>query len=193
MTDAAPASARRLARPAVLVGLMGAGKTSVGRRLAATLAAPFVDSDEAVEAAARMSVAEIFETLGEPAFREGERRVIARLLDDAPQVIATGGGAFMNPETRALIAERGAVTVWLRADLDTLYERVGRRGGRPLLAAGDPREILARLIRERHPVYAEADLVVDSAAGDRHEAVVDRIVAALGGAGHLVTTPDEPD
>lgn len=193
MTDAAPAPARRLARPAVLVGLMGAGKTSVGRRLAATLAAPFVDSDEAVEAAARMSVAEIFETLGEPAFREGERRVIARLLDDAPQVIATGGGAFMNPETRALIAERGAVTVWLRADLDTLYERVGRRGGRPLLASGDPREILARLIRERHPVYAEADLVVDSAAGDRHEAVVDRIVAALGGAGHLVTTPDEPD
>ncbi len=193
MTDAAPVPARRLARPAVLVGLMGAGKTSVGRRLAAALAAPFVDSDEAVEAAARMSVAEIFETLGEPAFREGERRVVARLLDDAPQVIATGGGAFMNPETRALIAERGAVTVWLRADLDTLYERVGRRGGRPLLATGDPREILARLIRERHPVYAEADLVVDSAAGERHEAVVDRIVAALGGAGHLVTTPDEPD
>jgi shikimate kinase len=193
MSDAPDAPVRRLARPAVLVGLMGAGKTSVGRRLAAALSAPFVDSDEAVEAAARMSVAEIFETLGEPAFREGERRVIARLLDETPQVIATGGGAFMNPETRALIAERGAVTVWLRADLDTLYERVGRRGGRPLLATGDPREILARLIRERHPVYAEADLVVDSAAGDRHEAVVDRILAALGAAGHLVTTPDDPD
>ena len=184
--------ARRLARPAVLVGLMGAGKTTVGRRLAAALAAPFVDSDEAVEAAARMSVAEIFETLGEPAFREGERRVIARLLDETPQVVATGGGAFMNAETRSLIRDRGAVTVWLRADLDTLHARVGRRGGRPLLASGDPREILARLIRERHPVYAEADIVVDSAAGDRHEAVVERVVAALDAAGHLVAVPGDP-
>jgi shikimate kinase len=163
----------------VLVGLMGVGKTTVGRKLAEALAAPFVDSDEEVEAAAQMSVPEIFATLGEPAFREGERRVIARLIDEGPRVIATGGGAFMSAQTRALIAER-AVSIWLRADLDTLLERTARRGGRPLLARGDPRKILGDLIEARHPIYAEARLTIDSRRADRHEDVVARVLAALG-------------
>jgi shikimate kinase len=181
-TPAAPpatAAAPGLTRPLVLVGLMGVGKTTVGRKLAEALAAPFVDSDEEVEAAAQMSVPEIFATLGEPAFREGERRVIARLIDEGPRVIATGGGAFMSAQTRALIAER-AVSIWLRADLDTLLERTARRGGRPLLARGDPRKILGDLIEARHPIYAEARLTIDSRRADRHEDVVARVLAALG-------------
>ena len=169
----------RLARSVVLVGLMGAGKTSVGRRLAATLRAPFVDSDEEGERAARMTVTEIFASLGEPEFRDGERRVIARLLDRGPQVIATGGGAWMNALTRQAIRERDATVVWIRAELETLVERVGRRSGRPLLATGDPREILRGLMEARHPVYAEADVVVDSHAAERHEAVVQRMLEAL--------------
>ena len=187
MSEPAPqppsSPAARLTRPVVLVGLMGAGKTTVGRRLAAALGAPFVDSDEEVEAAARMSVAEIFETLGEAEFREGERRVIARLLDEPPQVIATGGGAFMNDRTRAVIEEKGATAVWLRAELDVLLERVGRRSGRPLLERGDPREILAGLMAERHPVYAQADVSVRSVANERHEAVAGRIIDALAARG----------
>ena len=176
---------RRLLRPVVLVGLMGVGKTSVGRRLADALCAPFVDSDEEVEAAAAMTIPEIFETLGEPAFREGERRVISRLIDEGPRIIATGGGAFMNNETRALVKSRAA-SVWLRADLDTLVERTGRKANRPLLARGDPREILGELMRVRHPVYAEADLTVESRADDRHECVAARIIAALEGLGDCV-------
>ena len=189
MTDAAePSSPGRLRRPVVLVGLMGAGKTTVGRRLAARLGVPFADSDDAVEEAARMTIPEIFATLGEPAFRDGERRVIARLLDGPPRVIATGGGAFMAAPSREIIKAR-AVSVWLRAELDVLMDRVGRRGGRPLLAKGDPREILARLMAERHPVYAEADLTVDSGPDDRHEAVADRVLAALAAHGDLI--PEE--
>lgn len=181
----AGSSGPRLARPVVLIGLMGAGKTSVGRRLAARLEAPFVDSDEEIVSAARMSVADIFQTMGEAAFRDGERRVIARLLEGGPQVIATGGGAWMNAETRAAIQARDATVVWLRAELDTLLERVGRKGGRPLLERGDPREILAELMAARHPYYALADVTVDSHAGDRHEAVVARILAALRGRGDV--------
>ncbi|MEO0682269.1 MAG: shikimate kinase [Pseudomonadota bacterium] len=182
-TEAAPvppaAPAGLLRRPVVLVGLMGAGKTTVGRRLAAQLHAPFVDSDEAVEDAARMSVAEIFETMGEAAFRDGERKVIARLLTEAPQVVATGGGAWMNEATRAEIRACAATVVWLRADLDVLVERVGRRAGRPLLAGGDPREILSRLMAQRNPVYETADLAVESRGDERHEAVVERMMEAL--------------
>ena len=183
---AAPeAPPRRLRRPVVLVGLMGAGKTSVGKRLAAALRVPFVDSDDEIEAAAGMTIPEIFETLGEPAFREGERKVIARLLEGPARVIATGGGAFMNAETRAAIADAGAVSVWLRADLDTLVERVGRRHTRPLLEGGEPRAILAELMTRRHPVYAGADVVVDSRGQERHEAVVGRIRAALAARGDV--------
>lgn len=167
-----------LRRTVVLVGLMGAGKTSVGRRLAEALAVPFRDSDDEIVAAAGMGIPEIFASMGEPAFRLGERRVIARLLEAPPHVLATGGGAFMNDETRALIAER-AVSVWLRADLDTLIERVSRRTDRPLLANGNPRETLARLMAERSPVYATADITVDSEPGVPHETVVGRILAAL--------------
>lgn len=152
--DPGAGAAGRLLRPVVLVGLMGAGKTTVGRRLAAALDAGFVDSDEEIESAARMTVAEIFAEMGEEEFRQGERRVIARLMEGPPRIIATGGGAFMNAETRAAIAARG-VSVWIRAELDTLLERVGRKNTRPLLARGDPREILARLIEQRHPLYAQ--------------------------------------
>lgn len=170
--------APRLLRPVVLVGLMGAGKTSVGKRLAETLGAPFVDSDDEVETAANMTIPEIFESLGEPAFREGERRVIGRLIDEGPRIIATGGGAFMNAETRALVKAR-AVSIWLHAELDTLVERTSRKANRPLLARGDPRKILADLMAARHPVYAQADICVQSRADDRHEDVAARIIAAL--------------
>lgn len=167
-----------LRRTVVLVGLMGAGKTSVGKRLAEALEVPFRDSDEEIVAAAGMDIPDIFATLGEAAFRLGERRVIARLLDAEPHVLATGGGAFMNADTRRLIAER-AVSIWLRADLDTLVERTSRRTDRPLLRSGDPREILGRLMADRHPVYAEADLTIDSEPGAPHEVMVEHIVAAL--------------
>ena len=173
-----------LQRTVVLVGLMGAGKTSVGRRLADALRVPFRDSDDEIVAAAGMDIPDIFSTLGEAAFRLGERRVIARLLEAAPHVLATGGGAFMNAETRAMIAER-AVSVWLRADLDTLVERTARRADRPLLRDGDPRAILGRLMAERHPIYAEADIVIDSPPGLTHEAMADRIRAALAARGAL--------
>ncbi len=167
----------KIDQPIVLVGLMGAGKSSVGRRLANRLGVRFVDADSEIEAAAGCSIPEIFERHGEAAFRDGERRVIARLLDGGPQVLATGGGAFMDAETRRRIRER-AVSVWLRADLDVLVERCSRKRNRPLLEGGDPRAILARLIDERYPIYAEADIVVDTVAGP-HEEVVERIVDAL--------------
>lgn len=164
-------------RTIVLVGLMGAGKSKVGRRLALRLGLPFSDSDPEIEAAAGETIEEIFANRGEQVFRDGERRVIARLLAQPVQVLATGGGAFMDPMTRSLIGRRG-VSLWLRADLDTLVTRVLRRNDRPLLKRGDPRVILAELMERRHPIYAEADLTVDSGAGSP-EVTVNRVIAAL--------------
>lgn len=164
-------------RAIVLVGLMGVGKTCIGKRLAARFEVPFVDADGEVERAAGMSISDIFEVCGEAAFRDGERRVIARLLQQPPHVLATGGGAFMNPQTRGLIRER-AISVWLRADLDLLVKRTGRRNNRPLLRQGDPREILRKLMAERDPVYAEADITVDSADGPP-EVTVDKVASAV--------------
>lgn len=161
----------------MLVGLMGAGKTNIGRRLAQRLGLGFVDADSEIEAAAGETIEEIFERRGEAAFREGERKVIARLLGNAPHVLATGGGAFMDADTRALIRERG-ISIWLRADLDLLHQRVSRRNNRPLLKQGNPREILARLIDQRYPVYAQADVAVDTVDGPP-EATLDRVIAAL--------------
>ena len=165
-------------RPTIaLIGLMGAGKTTVGRRLAARLGVPFVDADTEIEAAAGCSIGEIFELHGEAAFRDGERRVIARLLNDPPHVLATGGGAFLDPRTRANILDK-TVSVWLRADLDVLVARCRRRSRRPLLDRGNPREILADLMAKRYPVYAEAAIIVDTVDGP-HDAVVDKIIDAL--------------
>jgi len=164
-------------RSIVLIGLMGAGKSSVGRRLAARLGLPFVDADNEIEAAAGCSVPEIFALHGEAAFRDGERRVIARLLDGPRQVVATGGGAILDADTRDKIRARG-ISIWLRADLDILVRRCQKRGNRPLLQQGDMRQVLQRLIEERTPYYAEADLAVDSGDGP-HEQVVDAIVAGL--------------
>mgnify|MGYP002779053109 CR=1 FL=1 len=166
-----------LDRTVALVGLMGVGKTSVGRRLAQTLDLPFRDADEEIEAAAGHSVSDIFAELGEGEFRAGERRVITRLLGEPPHVLATGGGAFMNAETRALLLER-AVVVWLKADLDVLVKRVSRKDSRPLLRNRDPREVLEQLMADRYPVYAEAHLTVET--GDTpHGAAVDAVLNAL--------------
>lgn len=171
-------SGLRLARPVALVGLMGAGKTSVGRRLAELVSAPFVDSDAEITIAAGMSIPEIFETYGEPEFRDGERRVIARLLAAPPCVLATGGGAFIQERTRADILEM-ATSVWLRADLDVLWDRVRDRPGRPLLDAPDPKAVLADLDRARSPFYSLADVTVDSRRGASHQAMARAIVEAL--------------
>jgi shikimate kinase len=166
-------------RSIVLVGLMGAGKSSIGKRLAQRLGLDFVDADNEIERAAGCTIEEIFARFGEPSFRDGERRVIGRLLEDgSPIVLATGGGAFMDAETRARIRERG-VSIWLRAELDVLHRRVSRRSNRPLLKQGDPREVLRRLIDVRHPVYAQADIVVDS-DDSPPESTVDRVIEALG-------------
>ena len=170
-------AARGTPRTIVLVGLMGAGKSCIGRRLATALGLDFIDADAEIEAAAGCSIEDIFEEHAEAAFRDGERRVIARLLDRPPHVLATGGGSFMDPTTRALIKER-SLSLWLRADLDLLLKRTARRNNRPLLKRGDPREILARLIDERYPVYAEADVVVDSQDGPP-EVTVERVRAAI--------------
>jgi shikimate kinase len=167
----------RLDRPVVLVGMMGVGKSTVGRKLAILLNLPFRDADDAIEEAAQMSVSEIFEKFGEAYFRDGERRVIARLLDGGPAVIATGGGAFVQEDTRKLILEQGAV-VWLDADVDTLVDRVRRKDTRPLLKDGDPREIVTRLKAEREPAYAEAPIHVASGGGP-HGDTVTRIVQGL--------------
>ncbi len=166
-----------LNRHVVLVGLMGAGKSAIGRRVASRISSPFKDADREIEIAAGMSIADIFTVHGEPEFRLGERRVIARLLETPPLVIATGGGAFMDYETRALLAER-ATTVWMRADLDILVKRTAKRAHRPLLNKGDPREILDGLIQTRYPVYAEADIVIDS-RDEPHEIAVEAIRGAL--------------
>lgn len=164
-------------RPIVLVGLMGAGKTTVGRRVATLLSLPFVDSDAEIESVSTMSVAELFETYGEPEFRALEARVIARLVLEGPRVIATGGGAYMNAETRGLLADK-AITVWLKADLDTLMERVVRRADRPLLKAADPRKVMRDLMDRRYPVYAKADLTVTSRAVKR-EVIAAELVETL--------------
>ncbi|MGQ0664556.1 MAG: 3-dehydroquinate synthase [Pseudomonadota bacterium] len=172
-----PAPLPAVSKTIVLVGLMGAGKSSIGRRLAQRLGVPFVDADREIEAAAGASVEEIFERLGESAFRDGERKVIARLLDAPVQVMAAGGGAFMDPEIRARV-KRSTVSVWLRADLDLLVRRVSRRTNRPLLKRGDPRQILDELMRTRYPVYAEADIHVDSFDGPP-EVTLERVIDGL--------------
>jgi shikimate kinase len=166
-----------LKRTVVLVGMMGSGKSSVGKRLATRLDVPFRDADTEIESAAGATISEIFETLGEPAFRDGERKVIARLLREAPHVLATGGGAFMDSATRAQI-KSDAISIWLRAPVGLLLKRVGRRESRPLLKQGDPRETLERLLRDREPFYAQADVVVESEDGP-HAICVDRIMSAL--------------
>jgi shikimate kinase len=165
-------------RSIVLVGLMGAGKSTIGRRLAAALKLPFNDADHEIETAAGCSISDFFDRYGEPAFRDGERRVIARLLDGPRHVLATGGGAFMDPTTRALIKARG-LSVWLRADIGLLMERVSKRPTRPLLKNSDPRGTMERLMKERYPIYAEADMTVDSNGGP-HDAIVQKILARLG-------------
>lgn len=164
-------------RTIALVGLMGAGKSTVGKRLAAQLGMPFRDADAEIEAAAGRSVSEIFAQFGEQAFREGERRVIARLLEEPPHVLATGGGAFVNDETRALINER-AVSIWLKADLDVLARRVSRRDTRPLLAGKDPRAVLEAHAEARYEKYAQAHLVIETGEA-LHQSTVDAIIAAL--------------
>jgi shikimate kinase len=169
--------ARLGSRAIVLVGLMGAGKTTIGRRLAARLELPFRDADHEIETAAGMPVSDIFSIYGEPAFRDGERRVIARLLTQGPLVLATGGGAYMDPETRRGVAEHG-ISAWLKADHATLMRRVRRRTHRPLLQTADPDETMRRLIAERHPVYAEAHLTIESSDGS-HERVVQALIDAL--------------
>ena len=175
--DMAEGIAQRLRRSIVLVGLMGAGKSCVGRRLAARLGVPFTDADVEFEQAAGCTISEFFAKYGEPAFREGERRVIARLMEGELAVLATGGGAFCDPETRARIKE-GANSVWIRADLDLLVKRTSGRDHRPLLKTGDPREILARLMDARYPLYAQADITVDT-TDEPPEVTVAKVLAEL--------------
>lgn len=169
--------ARRIDRPVVLVGLMGVGKSTVGRKLAALLDKGFVDADEAVEEAAHMRIAEIFDRFGEDHFRDGERRVIARLIEKRHGVIATGGGAFVDDATRALILDQ-AIAVWIDCDIETLVERTARRNVRPLLRDGDPHEILTRLHRERAPFYAEAPIRIAGEDGPHLETAM-AIVEAI--------------
>lgn len=165
-------------RSIVLVGLMGAGKSAIGRRLATRLGLEFVDADHEIEQAAGCSIEEIFQRFGEPAFRDGERRVIGRLLEDRGSIVlATGGGAFLDPETRARVRDHG-ISVWLRADLDVLARRVARRSNRPLLKQGDPREVLQRLMTLRYPIYAEADVTVET-DDSPPENTVDKVIEAL--------------
>ncbi len=169
-------------RTVVLVGMMGAGKTTVGRRLAPRLGLPFFDADNEIEQAAGMSVSELFQRHGEKSFRDGEARVIARLLEGPPHVLATGGGALTHAETRRVVAEK-AVTIWLKADTDTLARRATRRGTRPLLATGDPEETLARLMDEREAFYAGSDIHVESQPGPHAQTVnliVDMLAEHLG-------------
>jgi shikimate kinase len=166
-------------RSVVLVGMMGAGKSSVGRRMAMRLGVPFVDADTEIEKAAGMTISDIFAVRGEAEFRAGEARVILRLLEGGPQVVATGGGAFLNPDTRAAIRAKG-ISIWLRAEFDVLMKRIRRRQDRPLLRTADPAATLRKLIEEREPVYALADLTVQSREVT-HDKIVEEIVAALAG------------
>jgi len=177
-------------RTIVLVGLMGAGKTKIGRRLAARLSLPFFDSDHEIEMAAGESIEEIFANRGERVFRDGERRVIARLLDQPVHVLATGGGAFMDEMTRRVIERRG-VSLWLRADLDVLVSRVSRRNNRPLLKVGDTKTVLAELIERRYPVYGGANAIVESGEGSP-EVMVTRAIAALASC-PLATMPPQTE
>ena len=169
--------ARLGSRCIVLVGMMGAGKTSIGRRLAHALHLPFIDADAEIEKAANLSIPEIFAHYGEAHFREGERRVMARLLATGPAVLATGGGAFMSEETRERCREHG-VTIWLKADASVLLERVRKKGNRPLLNQTDPEDVMRKLLEAREPVYALADIAIASREGP-HQAMVNDIVAAL--------------
>ena len=178
LSDDGDAQKRWQGKPIVLIGLMGAGKSTVGRRLAQRLRLPFVDADVEIEAAAGMTVTEIFDRFGEGYFRDGERRVIARLIDGTPKVIATGGGAFINEETRALILSE-AIAVWLDADPDVLAERVKRRDTRPLLRGRDPAKVLQELAAVRNPIYAMAPVRVSSHHAP-HDATVRAILAAIG-------------
>ncbi len=177
MTSTDPLLALLGERSIVLVGLMGCGKSSVGRRLASRLGISFVDADEEIERVAAKSIVEIFADHGEAYFRDGERRVIARLLANGPQVLATGGGAFINPETRAKIRERG-ISIWLHADLPVLMRRVSKRDTRPLLKNGDPEATMRDLMDKRYPVYAEADITVES-RDVPHDVIVNEVIAAL--------------
>ena len=166
-------------RTVALVGMMGAGKSSIGRRLALRLGIPFVDADVEIEKAAGMTINDIFAVRGEAEFRAGEARVILRLLENGPQVLATGGGAFTNPDTRTAIGAKG-ISIWLKAEFDVLMKRIKRRHDRPLLKTDDPGATLRKLIEERDPVYALADLTVQSREV-MHEKIVDEIVSALAG------------
>jgi shikimate kinase len=172
-----PIRSRLGGRSIVLVGLMGAGKSTVGRRLASKLGLPFMDADHEIEAAAGMSIPDIFSIYGEDYFRDGERRVIARLLQEGPLVLATGGGAFMSEETRTRVAQSG-ISVWLKADVDVLMRRVRKRTNRPLLQNADPEGTMRRLVEIRHPVYATADLTVESHEAP-HERIVNEIMRSL--------------
>src|ERR1700694_4334330 len=182
-------------RSVVLVGMMGAGKSTIGRRLSARLRLPFLDADTEIEAAAGMSIPDIFETRGEPQFRDGEARVIARLLDSGPAVLATGGGAFMREETRGRIGAK-AVSIWLKADADIIMRRVRRRADRPLLQTADPAATVGRLMSEREPVYQRADLTIWSREVP-HEKIVDECIeglhALLCGGGGPKETPGRMD
>lgn len=179
---------RPLPRTLVLVGLMGAGKTAVGKRVAARLGLGFVDADHEIEAAAGCTIPDIFARYGEPAFRDLERRVIARLMHAPVQVLSTGGGAFMDPQTRAVIGALG-LSVWLKAELAVLAARTAKRSNRPLLRGGDPKALLAELMERRHPVYALADLTVESRDGPVEE-TVDRVLAAVDA--HLAANETAP-
>lgn len=170
--------AARLGRPVVLVGMMGSGKTAIGKALAARLGCGFVDSDAAIEEAAKCSIAEIFARDGEKFFRARESEILSRLLDAGPRVVSTGGGAFLAPRNREAIAERG-VALWLDADLDLLWERVRHKSTRPLLRTPDPRGTLARLLEERRPVYAQAPLRLIARPGDSIDTTTDRVLALL--------------
>ena len=178
-------------RSIVLVGLMGCGKSSVGRRLAARLGIAFIDADEEIERVAAKSIVEIFTDHGEAYFRDGERRVIARLLANGPQVLATGGGAFINPETRAKIRERG-LSIWLHAELPVLMRRVSKRDTRPLLKQGDPEATMRDLMDKRYPIYAEADITVES-RDVPHDVIVNEVIAALKAKLAPVPQPEKTD
>ncbi len=182
--------ARLAGRSVVFVGLMGAGKTAIGRKVASMLGLPFIDSDHEIETASRMSIPELFERYGEAEFRALEQRVIQRILEGGAQVLSTGGGAYMNSQTRRTIAER-AVAVWLRAELDVLMERVAKKQNRPLLKNADPRAVMQRLMDERYPVYAEADVTVLT-RDEKKDVIATEVIDALARRLGLVTAEAAP-
>jgi shikimate kinase len=176
-------------RSVVFVGLMGAGKTAIGRKVAATLGLPFTDSDQEIESVSRMTIPDLFERYGEAEFRSLEQRVILRVLESGPQILSTGGGAYMNAQTRAAIAAHG-LSVWLKADIDILMDRVSKKQNRPLLKAADPRAVLEKLMVERHPVYAQADVTVPT-RDERKEVIADEVIEAIDR--HLVAGATPPE